>query len=105
MRKFNKSYFKRDNSQCSRPQERGRKMENLCYAIVIFCLGVILGRGEGNELLAAIMVTALFGSFIPTYLEGINQDEEDEEDKIQEEEERRPVTRIVKNPYYNRYKP
>lgn len=73
--------------------------------IGVFCLGLILGLGEENDYIKAVLMLCWVGWVYVTLSEDVDINEEDEEDKIQEVEERRPATRIVKNPYYNRYKP
>ena len=72
----------------------------------VFCLGMILGLGEENDYLNAGLLFSLFAWFVVANMEVDHEYySEDEEEIYEEVEERRPATRIVKNPYYNRYKP
>lgn len=70
----------------------------------VFCLGLILGLGEENDYIKAVLMLCWFGWLYVTLTEEVDIKEEEDEE-IQEVEERRPATRIIKNPYYNRYKP
>ena len=65
--------------------------------MAIFCLGVLVGIGEENPIMNLITIMAFVGAIFP------NSD--DLEDVPEEEERRETKTRLVRNPYYNRYKP
>nr|DAS92487.1 MAG TPA: hypothetical protein [Caudoviricetes sp.] len=65
--------------------------------LAIFCLGVLVGIGEENPIMNLITIMAFIGAIFP------NSD--DLEDVPEEEERREPKARLVRNPYYNRYKP
>lgn len=63
--------------------------------LCVFCLGVLVGQGEVNPIMNLVTILALIGAVLPSF----------EEDVPEEEERREPKARLVRNPYYNRYKP
>ena len=65
--------------------------------MAIFCLGILVGLGEENPLMNLITIVAFIGAIFP--------DANDVDDEPEEEERRETKTRLVQNPYYNRYKP
>lgn len=65
--------------------------------MAIFCLGILVGLGEENPLMNLITIVAFIGA--------IFLDANDVDDEPEEEERRETKTRLVQNPYYNRYKP
>lgn len=65
--------------------------------MAIFCLGVLVGIGEDAPIMNLITIMAIVGALFP------NSD--DLEDIPEPEERRETKTRLVHNPYYNRYKP
>ena len=63
--------------------------------MAIFCLGVLVGIGEESPTMNLITIMAFVGALFPTA----------KELEEEPEERRAPKTRLVQNPYYNRYKP
>lgn len=69
-------------------------MNKPCMYLCVFCLGVLVGQGEVNPIMNLVTILALLGAVLPIF----------EEDAPEEEERRETKTRLVHNPYYNRYK-